>query len=173
MIERNREKNSMACKYRYLSTYLPTSQPHCLPSLSFASINRATNECMFVRIPRWVLRCRGRQRHDGFHPVRRRLDLQCRQILHGSLKVTTDITDWNPSIYLPTYSLYMLMSFVLYRPLLPLYMLMSLVVSLSLYRVLKSKGVFLIISYGIPDNRLQYLQDENYSWAVTVHTVRK
>lgn len=40
-------------------------------------------------------------------------------------------------------------------------------------RVLRPKGVFFIVSYGIPDNRLQYLENEDYSWTVTVHTVRK
>ncbi len=40
-------------------------------------------------------------------------------------------------------------------------------------RVLKPDGVFLIVSYGIPDNRLQYLQEETYKWRVSVHTVPK
>jgi len=34
-------------------------------------------------------------------------------------------------------------------------------------------GVFFIVSYGVPDNRLQYLENEDYSWNVTVHTVPK
>jgi hypothetical protein len=38
-------------------------------------------------------------------------------------------------------------------------------------RVLRPKGVFFIVSYGIPDNRLQYLENEDYSWTVTIHTV--
>lgn len=41
-------------------------------------------------------------------------------------------------------------------------------------RVLKPKGVFFIVSYGIPDNRLNYLEKEDvYSWTVTVHSVAK
>lgn len=40
-------------------------------------------------------------------------------------------------------------------------------------RVLKPHGVFYIVSYGVPDNRLQYLENEDYSWSVTVHTVPK
>ena len=40
-------------------------------------------------------------------------------------------------------------------------------------RVLKPNGVFFIVSYGVPDNRLQYLENEDYSWTVTVHTVPK
>lgn len=41
-------------------------------------------------------------------------------------------------------------------------------------RVLKPNGVFVIISYGVPDNRLNYLEKEDaYSWNVSVHTVPK
>jgi ubiquinone/menaquinone biosynthesis C-methylase UbiE len=41
-------------------------------------------------------------------------------------------------------------------------------------RVLKPTGVFFIVSYGVPDNRLNYLEKEDaYSWTVTVHTVPK
>ena len=41
-------------------------------------------------------------------------------------------------------------------------------------RVLKPSGVFFIVSYGVPDNRLNYLEKEDqYSWNVTVHTVPK
>merc|ERR1712216_1098215 len=40
-------------------------------------------------------------------------------------------------------------------------------------RVLKPNGVFFIVSYGVPDNRLQYLENEDYSCTVTVHTVPK
>jgi hypothetical protein len=39
--------------------------------------------------------------------------------------------------------------------------------------VLKPNGVFLVVSYGVPDNRLQYLQEETYKWRVTIHTVRE
>jgi ubiquinone/menaquinone biosynthesis C-methylase UbiE len=41
-------------------------------------------------------------------------------------------------------------------------------------RVLKPNGVFFIVSYGVPDNRLNYLEKEDlYSWNVSVHTVPK
>ncbi|GAB5033170.1 protein kinase domain protein, partial [Nannochloropsis oceanica] len=40
-------------------------------------------------------------------------------------------------------------------------------------RVLKSEGIFIIVSYGIPSNRLQYLQEERYKWRVSVHSVPK
>lgn len=41
-------------------------------------------------------------------------------------------------------------------------------------RVLKPTGIFFIVSYGVPDNRLNYLEKEDvYSWSVTVHTVPK
>ncbi|KAJ8608977.1 hypothetical protein CTAYLR_008976 [Chrysophaeum taylorii] len=40
-------------------------------------------------------------------------------------------------------------------------------------RVLKPTGTFFIVSYGVPDNRLQYLDNEDYSWSVTTHTVPK
>ena len=41
-------------------------------------------------------------------------------------------------------------------------------------RVLRPTGVFIIISYGVPDNRLNYVDKEDiYSWTVTTHTVAK
>ena len=40
-------------------------------------------------------------------------------------------------------------------------------------RVLKPSGVYFIVSYGVPDNRLSYLENEDYGWSVTVHTVPK
>lgn len=41
-------------------------------------------------------------------------------------------------------------------------------------RVLKPTGCLFIVSYGVPDNRLNYLEKEDlYSWTVTVHTVPK
>lgn len=40
-------------------------------------------------------------------------------------------------------------------------------------RVLKPKGVFFIVSYGAPDNRMQYLENEDYSWVVHTHSVPK
>ncbi len=40
-------------------------------------------------------------------------------------------------------------------------------------RVLKPGGVYFIVSYGIPENRLSYLENEAYGWSVRVHTVPK
>lgn len=40
-------------------------------------------------------------------------------------------------------------------------------------RVLKPEGTLFIVSYGVPDNRLSYLENEDYGWTVTVHTVPK
>ena len=40
-------------------------------------------------------------------------------------------------------------------------------------RTLKPKGVFIVVSYGIPDNRLSYLEVKDYGWTVTVKTVPK
>lgn len=40
-------------------------------------------------------------------------------------------------------------------------------------RCMKANGVFVIISYGIPDNRLSYLENSDYQWTVEVHTVPK
>lgn len=40
-------------------------------------------------------------------------------------------------------------------------------------RCLKPAGVYFIVSYGVPDNRLSYLENGDYGWKVTVHTVQK
>jgi len=40
-------------------------------------------------------------------------------------------------------------------------------------RVLKPNGVYFIISYGVPDNRLSYIENADYGWTVTVHTIPK
>eukprot|EP00953_Heterococcus_sp_UTEX-ZZ885_P023120 12728-Heterococcus_DN1.PRE.2 len=40
-------------------------------------------------------------------------------------------------------------------------------------RVLKPSGVYFVISYGVPDTRLQYLQVDDYSWTVTTLTLPK
>lgn len=41
----------------------------------------------------------------------------------------------------------------------------------NIARVLKATGVYFVVSYGIPENRLSYLENEAYGWTVTVHTV--
>jgi ubiquinone/menaquinone biosynthesis C-methylase UbiE len=43
----------------------------------------------------------------------------------------------------------------------------------EIYRVLKPNGVYFIVSYGVPDNRLSYLENKELQWKVTVHTVPK
>mmetsp|Transcript_8531 Transcript_8531/g.13844 ORF Transcript_8531/g.13844 Transcript_8531/m.13844 type:complete len:209 (+) Transcript_8531:182-808(+) len=40
-------------------------------------------------------------------------------------------------------------------------------------RVLKPNGVLFMISYGVPDNRLGYLESDEYPWKVSVSTVAK
>ena len=40
-------------------------------------------------------------------------------------------------------------------------------------RVLKPGGVFMAVSYGTPENRLSYLEHEEYHWTVQVHTIAK
>ena len=40
-------------------------------------------------------------------------------------------------------------------------------------RVMKPSGILFIVSYGVPDNRLSYLENDDYGWQVTVHTVPK
>ncbi|CAM9918255.1 unnamed protein product [Discosporangium mesarthrocarpum] len=44
---------------------------------------------------------------------------------------------------------------------------------MEISRALKPKGVYLICSYGVPDNRMQYLENDDYSWTVTVHSIPK
>lgn len=38
-------------------------------------------------------------------------------------------------------------------------------------RVLQADGVFFIVSYGTPENRMSYLEQEEYGWSVNVHTI--
>lgn len=40
-------------------------------------------------------------------------------------------------------------------------------------RVLQPDGVFFIVSYGTPENRMSYLEQEDYEWSVNVHTIAK
>jgi EEF1A lysine methyltransferase 4 len=41
-------------------------------------------------------------------------------------------------------------------------------------RVLELNGIFFICSYGVPDNRMNYLEKEDiYSWNISFHTVPK
>lgn len=39
-------------------------------------------------------------------------------------------------------------------------------------RVLKPGGVFIVVSYGAPENRLSYLEGD-YGWFVSVQTIQK
>ncbi|CAD8066406.1 unnamed protein product [Paramecium primaurelia] len=43
----------------------------------------------------------------------------------------------------------------------------------EVHRVLGPKGVFFIISYGLPEHRLQYLEKPEYDWNVVVKQVHK
>lgn len=40
-------------------------------------------------------------------------------------------------------------------------------------RVLKEKGIYIVVTYGIPENRLSYLEKDDYRWKVTTQTVPK
>lgn len=40
-------------------------------------------------------------------------------------------------------------------------------------RSLAADGVFFIVSYGTPENRMSYLEVEEYGWSVNVHTIAK
>jgi len=40
-------------------------------------------------------------------------------------------------------------------------------------RVMKANSVFIVVSYGIPENRLSYLENSEYNWKVEVLTVPK
>jgi len=40
-------------------------------------------------------------------------------------------------------------------------------------RVMKPNSVFVVVSYGIPENRLSYLENTEYNWKVEVVTVAK
>lgn len=40
-------------------------------------------------------------------------------------------------------------------------------------RVLKDKGIYIVVTYGIPENRLSYLEKDDYRWKVHVQTVPK
>lgn len=40
-------------------------------------------------------------------------------------------------------------------------------------RVMKPNSVFVVVSYGIPENRLSYLENTEYNWKVEVVTVPK
>jgi len=40
-------------------------------------------------------------------------------------------------------------------------------------RVLKPNGVLFLVSYGVPDNRLGYLESDEYPWKVSVSTIAK
>jgi ubiquinone/menaquinone biosynthesis C-methylase UbiE len=39
-------------------------------------------------------------------------------------------------------------------------------------RVMRAGATFFIVSYGTPENRLSYLEKEEFKWRVTVHTIR-
>jgi len=37
----------------------------------------------------------------------------------------------------------------------------------EVYRVLKKKGIFIIISFGKPENRTNYLKQPEFDWKIT------
>lgn len=41
------------------------------------------------------------------------------------------------------------------------------------YRVLKARGVLIVISYGLPDKRLQHFRHPDFKWEVRVEKVIK
>jgi ubiquinone/menaquinone biosynthesis C-methylase UbiE len=43
----------------------------------------------------------------------------------------------------------------------------------EVYRVLSPTGVYICISYGIPEQRNAYFQNPNFDWEVQVHKVAK
>ncbi|TDH66641.1 hypothetical protein CCR75_009790 [Bremia lactucae] len=43
----------------------------------------------------------------------------------------------------------------------------------EIHRVLKPNGLYFIVSYGAPENRLSYLENQELHWKVEVHTVPK
>ena len=43
----------------------------------------------------------------------------------------------------------------------------------EIYRVLSPTGVYICISYGVPDQRECYFRNSQYDWDLTVHTVAK
>ena len=43
----------------------------------------------------------------------------------------------------------------------------------EIYRVLKQNGVYIIVSYGQPEYRLNYLEKPEYEWTVKVHQIPK
>ena len=43
----------------------------------------------------------------------------------------------------------------------------------EIYRVLSPTGVYICISYGIPDQRETYFWNSQYDWELTIHSVAK
>ena len=43
----------------------------------------------------------------------------------------------------------------------------------EIHRVLSHNGVYICISYGVPDNRLKYFEDKHFDWTVTTEKVAK
>lgn len=42
----------------------------------------------------------------------------------------------------------------------------------EIYRVLKPNGVYICITYGVPEARLEYFQNPDHNWKVTHITIR-
>ena len=43
----------------------------------------------------------------------------------------------------------------------------------EIYRVLSPNGVYICISYGLPDQRLGYLKKQEFDWHVSTHKIAK
>jgi ubiquinone/menaquinone biosynthesis C-methylase UbiE len=43
----------------------------------------------------------------------------------------------------------------------------------EIYRVLTASGVYIVVSYGVPEHRLRYLAKPEFEWDVTTHQVAK
>mmetsp|Transcript_18893 Transcript_18893/g.34201 ORF Transcript_18893/g.34201 Transcript_18893/m.34201 type:complete len:210 (-) Transcript_18893:4930-5559(-) len=43
----------------------------------------------------------------------------------------------------------------------------------EIYRILTATGVYIVVSYGVPEHRMRYLNKPEFEWDVTVHQVAK
>lgn len=43
----------------------------------------------------------------------------------------------------------------------------------EVYRVLTATGVYVVVSYGVPENRMRYFNKPEFEWDITVHQVAK
>ena len=43
----------------------------------------------------------------------------------------------------------------------------------EVYRVLSKNGVYIVVSYGTPENRMSFLDKDEYDWVVSYDTISK